>query len=114
MTLPFGKYHDKEMWQVPSSYLSYIMRDWTNNDLLVDAELEYAYRTKHGTHWDGAAPTYDPRTAKNREVEKSKYVVLRDEVGVFLSHYIAVYDSKKKKLPERFGALVKLLKALDG
>lgn len=52
MIILFGKYIGKDLEEIPSNYLKWIIDKVTNNDELVEeAEKEYEFREKWKTHF---------------------------------------------------------------
>lgn len=47
----FGKYHDKYINEVPSSYLRWLILNAYSVDIRRAAEDEWAHRTTWGKHW---------------------------------------------------------------
>lgn len=54
MKMPFGKYVNKDMEDIPSSYLRWLIDDLDeqkNADLIEAADEELAFRDAHGGHF---------------------------------------------------------------
>jgi uncharacterized protein (DUF3820 family) len=52
MIMPFGKYEDKDLEDIPSDYLKWIIDKVKNDDNLVEAaDEEYTFREKWKTHF---------------------------------------------------------------
>jgi len=52
MIMPFGVHRDKDIEDIPSDYLQWIINKVTTNDELVEAaEAEYNFREKWKTHF---------------------------------------------------------------
>lgn len=52
MIMPFGNYIGKDLEEIPSDYLKWIIDKVTTNDELVQAaEEEYEFRSKWKTHF---------------------------------------------------------------
>ena len=52
MVMPFGTHKGKTLEEIPSDYLKWMYKDFTDKeDLALAAEEEYDFREKHNTHF---------------------------------------------------------------
>jgi hypothetical protein len=51
MFIYFGKYKGKDIEEIPSDYLKYLIEKGFEEDIRIAAEEEYEFRTKWKTHF---------------------------------------------------------------
>ena len=52
MTVPFGKYKDKTIEEIPSGYLRWMRDNLEEDDLVQAADDELQHRTDHNVHFE--------------------------------------------------------------
>ena len=50
--IPYGKFKDYIMEDIPSGYLKYIAENFDQEDLCFAADTEWQEREKFNTHWE--------------------------------------------------------------
>lgn len=50
--MPWGKYQNKTMEEIPSGYLKWLMDKCDDDEIRIEAEEEYDFRTLWKSHWD--------------------------------------------------------------
>lgn len=51
LTMPVGKYIDKEVTKLPSDYLKWLAENWADEEICAAADEEYRRRTDDGEHF---------------------------------------------------------------
>lgn len=52
MILAKGKYRGRDLEEVPSSYLKYIVNTWEEEEIVLECESELKYRDDHNSHFE--------------------------------------------------------------
>jgi uncharacterized protein (DUF3820 family) len=52
ISMPFGKYEDQDIEDVPSSYLLWLAEECDREDVRRAADKEHIFREKHDTHFE--------------------------------------------------------------
>ena len=52
LVMPVGRYKDKEMVDIPSSYLKWIAENFRNGRICYAADEEFQLREKFNNHWE--------------------------------------------------------------
>ena len=52
MVMPFGKYRNRKIEDIPSSYLKWLAEEAEDDDISDAADEEYRWRSDHDAHWE--------------------------------------------------------------
>lgn len=52
MEIDFGKYAGREIEDLPSGYLEYLVKDCEDEEIVMEAEQQLTYRDDHSCHFE--------------------------------------------------------------